>query len=80
MTTLEYQLCTGRDHSASVHVELYKRVKERNNDRDLHLSDHTHNAGYQFTTTQAYSRMMNIYESFSNTEPKPFRWARVKCV
>ena len=32
----------------------------------------------QFTTTQAYFRMMNIYESFSHTEPRPFRWDRVK--
>ena len=36
METLESQLCTGRDHSSSVYAELYKRCKERNNDRDLH--------------------------------------------
>ena len=45
VTTMESQLCTGRDHSSSVHAELDKS-KQKNYNKDLHLPTHTHNAGY----------------------------------
>ena len=70
MTTLESQLCTGRDHSSSVHAELYKWDKERNNDRDLHLPGHTHSAGYLLHVTQNVNVPSVYYNPgvFSNDE------------
>ena len=69
VATLECQLCTGRDHSSSVHAELYKRDKEINNDRDLHLPGHTHNAGCLLHVTRNVN-VPSVYNPgvFSNDE------------
>ena len=61
---------------------------KENNNSDVHLPAHTHNARYLLHATRNVnvpsvyynlSVMMNMYESFSYTEPRPFRWAMVKC-